>query len=108
MFTSGVKNVTTAGTAEPLGAGDGFYEVITIQAKTANTTAVYVGGSDVDANEGMTLDPTQATANDQVTLRNVTLSGIYVDAATNSEGVTWTGQTAGAHPASTTVPLNAG
>lgn len=108
-FYSGTKDVTTAGTGERIaGNVNVLCETLVIQAKTANTTDVVVGGSDVDVNEGVTLNATQATANDSVELRQINLADVYVDAATSSEGVTFAYTIAGGHPNTSQVPLFGG
>ena len=84
----GRKIVTTGGTAVALAASTECYKV-DITAETSNTNEVVIGGSTVVAAEatrrGVPLDP-GAT----LTLHIDNLAKVYVDAVTDTEGVTFT------------------
>jgi len=88
------KTVASAGTAEPLSATDLFSYSIEIAALDTNTGKVYVGDSDVDSTTAAGLDAGKA-----ITMSGPLINGnqyeirvdqIYVDAATNGEGVSIT------------------
>jgi len=86
----GSKDVSAAGTAEALTASPVRAVWVTVQAKTDNTGYVYVGASTVSGSRGV-----QLAAGDSITFPVVEkrytydLSTIYVDAATNGDGVVW-------------------
>ena len=90
MVISGSKDVTTAGTREKLAASYTPCFTVTIQAKVANSNYVYVGGSSVSSTNGV-----QLAAGDSVTFSPISreyrydLSGIWVDAAVDGEGVVY-------------------
>jgi hypothetical protein len=84
---SGVKAVTTAGTAVQLNAGMQVNGPVTIKALTGNTGLIYIGGvnGDVQSTNGYPL-----LAGDMVILDQVgNLSEIWVNSAVNGEGVAW-------------------
>ena len=83
-FEGGEKDVAAAGTAEALAASTACSWVI-IQAKRSNTGLVAVGGSDVVVGtNGIDLE-----AGAVMTLPIADLASVFVDAATNDEGVTF-------------------
>lgn len=85
---SGQKNVTTAGTAVPLGTfqADG---AIMVKALDTNTGVVALGNDgtdDVTVSNGLRLLAGEVTIYDHVD----NLAAIYLDSAVNGEGVSWT------------------
>lgn len=84
---SGVNTVTTAGTAEALGTVS-INGALMVKALTTNTGLAYVGNDgagDVASTNGMPL-----AAGDAVIFNYVgNLSTIWIDVATNGEGVAW-------------------
>jgi hypothetical protein len=87
MALSGLKAVTTAGTALALGSQQ-IAGPILVKALTTNTGLVYVGNDgagDVASTNGYPL-----AAGDQVIFDHVAnLANIMVDSAVNGEGVAW-------------------
>lgn len=87
----GEQSVTAAGTAEALSATSVECIWVIITAKAANTGSVYFGGSTVDATRGTPLLPGESAGIPGITPYNLyDLALIYVDAAVNGEGVTFT------------------
>lgn len=82
-LTGGAKTVTTAGTAEALGASLATKSIY-IRAKATNTSFICVGDSAVDeaSNQQIVL-----YANDSVTLDIANRATVYIDADVNGEGV---------------------
>ncbi len=88
------KNVAAAGTAETLEATDVWAAAVLITAKAANTTNIFVGGSDVSGiTNGVTLAAGESysiAAHDaNGSTMEINLSEVYIDATTNGEGVTY-------------------
>lgn len=84
----GLKNVTTAGTAERLVAARTAAYALTIQAKFSNTDVICVGDSTVvAANTGQRGIPLQPGMS--ITLNVEDLYQVWIDAAVNGEGVTF-------------------
>lgn len=85
----GAKAVTAAGTGEKLVATSTLAAWVCIQAKEANTTAVFVGDSSVDKTSSpqITLDAGESLIIAPTEGFDLDLSTIYVDATTNGEGV---------------------
>ena len=81
---SGNKTVTTAGTAVQL-ASSTVSKKVFITAKTANTSTIWVGGSNVANGTGI---PLLALQSEIFEIDN--LSKIYIDSQVNGEGVTYT------------------
>lgn len=82
---NGQKAITTAGTAEALGASSAIVSV-TIKALQANTGNVYVGTASVDSTNGYVLD-----AGESVSLDIDNIADIYLDVDVNGEGVSYLG-----------------
>ena len=82
------KTVTTAGTAEALGASTALEEGVIIMALKGNTNNVFVGDSSVDKDSAKQyeLEPGEAMA-----IAVDDLAKIYVDVTTNGEGVQFVG-----------------
>ena len=80
-MVDGAKVVTTAGTAEALGASTAIKSV-TIKASSANTGIIYVGGSGVSSATGISLG-----ANDSVDITIANLATVYIDSSVSGEGV---------------------
>ena len=80
-FTTGRKTVTTAGVPVAI---DVEFESISIKALSGNSGKIYIGeDSDVDATNSYELDP-----GDAIEVTNcMAPNGIYVDAATNGDGI---------------------
>lgn len=88
---SGQTTVTTAGTAVPLTTTAVRCTRVIIQALEGNTGAIYVGNDgagDVSSANGFVLGSTAGT-NDRVELACGDTANIWLDAATNGEGVSW-------------------
>jgi hypothetical protein len=89
MVYDATQTVTTAGTRVALASARTSACWVNVQSKTGNTGAIYVGGSTIAAGRGYTL----MSQGDGFLLPPVAdinmydLSTIYVDAATNGEGV---------------------
>lgn len=81
---AGQKTVAAAGTAEALGTGDVF-GLLYIKPLSTNTGIVYVGDSTVDSTHGLELSP----GDPPVLMEATALSEVYLDVATNGEGVSW-------------------
>ena len=84
-INDGFKDISSAGTAEALVTADTPCRFINIFAKSGNTGNVFVGGSTVSSSRGMVLE--QARSTDWFPIDNV--NKIYVDVATNDDGVTF-------------------
>lgn len=88
-FKSLQKKTVTAGTAVPLVATPTWATNVVIKGLAANTGAVYVGGSTVSATTGFQLAAAAERAIGPSSAPTIVdLSQIYVDSATNAEGVT--------------------
>jgi len=93
---NGFTNVTTAGTAVPLFSGSdparyllGRATLLLTARKnktTANTGDVYVGNREV---QSQVLSPGQSLSFEVHPGEKLDLSQIYIDAATNGDGVSW-------------------
>ncbi len=100
-FGSGTRAVTTAGTQQKLSTTSiQCYEVM-ITAAPANTGLVYVGDSNTDNTY-----PALA-AGDSMSIPIDDVSKVWVDSATNGEGVDFT-YTAPINPSQNISPLNGG
>lgn len=92
-IASGRKTVTTAGTRVPLSTANLPVAKVIICAETDNTNEVTVGGVDVvgalATRVGVPLKPV-ATGESRLELCDVDLKDVYIDAVTNTEGVTFT------------------
>lgn len=90
---TGRKVVTTGGTAVPLSETNLAVKKVIISPETDNTNAITVGGADVvgaaATREGTPLD-NDGTTERSLTLCDVDLKDVYIDAVTNGEGVTFT------------------
>jgi len=83
VIGNGAQTVTTAGTSVQLASSTSI-KTVTIRAKVSNTGLIYVGSSSVSSVNGFQLSPAETVSLD---LDN--LSKIYVDAASNGDGVTY-------------------
>lgn len=88
-ISDGSRDVTTAGTRVALATARTMACTVTVEAKVANTGAVFVGGNTIASGRGVRL-----LAGDSYTFpahpQNIyNLQDIYVDAAVNAEGVTF-------------------
>lgn len=90
-YKSFEKLVTTAGTRVALSSSKLLSSHVVIKARSNNSGIVYVGGSDVAAANGYHL-----AANAEVSLKDLmqqgsnerlNLADVYIDAATNGDGV---------------------
>ena len=87
-MVSGSITVAVAGTPVPA-PHKGNVRVVLFKARSANVGAVYVGGADVSAGDGLALEP-----DDAVTLEfpdPVSTSQFYADAATGGDSVDFMG-----------------
>lgn len=91
LITLDAVVVAAAGTAVPISATVIRSGSVIIEAHPDNTGDMYVGDSNVDATNGITLQPGQSVEISGNHLRNgddeIILSDIYVDAATNGDEV---------------------
>lgn len=89
----GFKDVTAAGTAEPLVATKTMVVSVIVYAKPANTGSIYVGPSDVDSADTDKTYAILAAGEDQertsVPGTIFDLSKVYIDSSVNGEGVTF-------------------
>jgi hypothetical protein len=85
VLLSGSKTVAAAGTAERLVSASRRVKSVVIIAKDNNTGRVYVGGSDVASTTNRGLGPNQSISLEGVGWLD--LFDIYLNAATNGEGV---------------------
>lgn len=85
----GRATVTTSGTAVALTSSAQHVSAVTITALPTNTGLVWIGGPNVKAALGSQRG-TPLSANDSFYIAVADLSQVYVDAATNGEGVTFT------------------
>jgi len=87
MALSGIKTITTAGSALPLGTQQ-VVGPLMIKALTTNTGLVYIGNDgagDVSAANGFPL-----SAGDIIILNHISnLAAVILDSAVNGEGVAW-------------------
>ena len=84
-------NLTSAGTAQAIGASGELYKDVVLVADPANTGTLYIGGSDVDSTNGIPLE-----AGEKISLNALfsdsrspdllyDLSTIYVDGTTTDD-----------------------
>tara|TARA_Y100000310_G_scaffold109975_1_gene108448 strand:+ start:5892 stop:6185 length:294 start_codon:yes stop_codon:yes gene_type:complete len=81
------KTVTSAGTAETLVASQTLVQSVTMRAKRSNTTNIFLGDSDVDSSQNDGFAPGDLIAIPAGEDGAIDLVGIWIDAATNGEGV---------------------
>lgn len=86
VFSTGQKNVTTAGTRVALVSSATPTIQVLIQAKRTNTGRIYVGGSTVtnDDTTGIYLN-----AGDGIVIETTDVSKLYINSTVNGEGVTF-------------------
>lgn len=89
---NGRKTVTTAGTALAIGAAGAIYKKVIITALTTNTGVIAIGGSNVLATAGSENGMVLKTGNTHVTLHDIDLSKVFVDASVSGEGLTWSAE----------------
>lgn len=85
------KTVTTAGTREPLAAGEGLKVLsITIKALRGNGGKIYIGDNLVSSSVGFELDAADSIdlATDDPT-KPIDLTQIWIDASVSGEGVSY-------------------
>lgn len=87
--TSGVKDVTTAGTREPLVGSSTIVQKVLIQAKKTNTGDIYFGGSTVAAANGVVLTAGESLSLEANEDEKLDLNEHYLDSEVNGEGVTF-------------------
>lgn len=86
MLHDSFKNVTVAGTAEPLSDTSVQIWMVLVQAKAGNLGNIFVGSETIDSTRGHVLaagESVRLTSEDGVT----DLSSVWVDAGTSGEGV---------------------
>ena len=83
---NGQETVDLAGTAQAIGGSQALLSGITVRALVGNTGLVYVGNASVDSTNGHEL-----AAGVSVFIEVDNVATIYVDAATNDDGVSWVG-----------------
>jgi len=86
-FNRGKKAVTTAGTRVALGSNQ-LVSALVIKAEDGNTGKVFPGASDVDNSDAeQGLNPGESLSLDWPPSEMGNLADIYIDAATNGDGV---------------------
>ena len=83
---NGQKTVAAAGTAEALAASQALISGVHVKALIGNSDKAYVGNSGVDSSNGYELD-----AGESVFLEIANLATVYVDVASNGDGVSYVG-----------------
>lgn len=83
---NGKKTVTTHGTRVPLAASQALLTGVTVKALASNTGAIFVGDASVSITGGY-----QLAAGDSCFIEIANLATIYIDAAVDGEGVTYSG-----------------
>ena len=89
-IADGKKTVTTAGARVALVASATPCKEVCIQANSANTGAIAVGGSTVVAAAGATRSGVILNANDSVTISISDLANVFIDSTVSGEGVYFT------------------
>jgi hypothetical protein len=84
-IVNGKKTVTTATTAEALGATANIPSgEIRIKAEATNTGIIYVGNASVAAANGFEL-----AAGEELVLKVADLASVYIDASVSTDGVSY-------------------
>lgn len=83
-LVNGAATVPKPGTAVRLSSTSIPTKRVTIQANAANAGALYYGGSNVSATNGLYLFPTQSA-----TLNTSDLSNLFIDAGTAGDGIAY-------------------
>lgn len=83
---AGQTVVVSAGTAVALAASQALVSGVRIKAKSTNSGAIYVGNDGVSSSNGFIL-----AAGDEVFIEIADLASVYIDAATNGDGVSYVG-----------------
>lgn len=81
---AGKKTVTTAGTDEVLASSQALISGVTVKALASNSGLVFVGPEGVASTTGF-----QLSAGEQVFIEVGNLATVWLDVATNGEGVTY-------------------
>jgi len=85
-IVNGQETVDAAGTAQVIGASATLVSGVTVKALAGNTGIVYVGNSAVDSTNGFEL-----SAGEAVFIETDDVANIWVDAATNDDGISYVG-----------------
>ena len=85
-IVNGQETVDAAGTAQVIGASATLVSGVTVKALAGNTGIVYVGNSAVAAANGFEL-----SAGEAVFIETDDVANIWVDAATNDDGISYVG-----------------
>ena len=83
----GTKSVTTAGTRVQLDATERPVSAVMIIAKSSNVGRIFYGGSDVASTTQTGLEPGESVVFGSIEEEPFMLTSIYIDSATNSDGV---------------------
>lgn len=89
---NGRKVVAAAGTALAIAAAGKIFSKVIITALTTNTGVIAIGDATVLATAGSENGALLKTGNAAITLRDVDLSKVFVDASVNGEGITWSAE----------------
>lgn len=81
---NGQNTVASAGTAEAIGSSQAILSGVTVKALAGNSGLVYIGNSGVDSANGFEL-----AAGEQIFVEVANVATVYVDSATNDDGVSW-------------------
>jgi len=85
-FYNGQETVDSAGTAQTIAASQELQKGVLVKALAGNTGIVYVGDADVSASNGFEL-----SAKEELFVPVDNLASVYIDAATNDDGVSFIG-----------------
>jgi len=93
ILSQGTKAVASAGTPEPLVGTPTYVSSLEIHARknptTANTDNIYVGFASGAGNQKRVLAPGESFPITAPPGKKIDLAGIYIDAATSDDAVTW-------------------
>jgi hypothetical protein len=81
---NGQETVDAAGTAQAIVTTQAILSGVTVKALAGNAGLVYVGNASVAAANGFEL-----AAGEQVFVEAADVASVYIDAATNDDGVSW-------------------
>jgi len=85
-IVNGQETVDAAGTAQVIGASATLVSGVTVKALAGNSGIVYVGNSAVDSTNGFELSASEA-----VFIETDDVANVWVDAATNDDGISYVG-----------------
>lgn len=89
---NGRKTVTTAGTAVAVGVAGQIFPKVIITALTTNTGVIAIGGTTALATAGSESGAVIKKDDVHITLYDIDLSKVFIDASVSGEGITWTAE----------------